>query len=168
MFYSNKEVNDHNNTKLNRLKTKQYEIELVGEYPRNYKPKITSHGTVDDTNMYQTLKIKVGARVMLVLNINPNDSLVTGSLGEILDVVLNSEGGVRCIVIKFDSKKAGVEQRRHPLAKKYRQENRTPIFRQKVRYHLGQSGKNKHAATATVFQFPIKLAFAVTGHKMQC
>ena len=24
-----------------------------------------------------------------------------------------------------------------------------------------------HAATATVFQFPIKLAFAITGHKMQ-
>ena len=39
------------------------------------------------------------------------------------------------------------------------------MFRQKIRYHLGSSGKNKHAAT--VFQFPFKLAFAVTGYKMQ-
>ena len=41
------------------------------------------------------------------------------------------------------------------------------MFRQKIRYHLGSSGKNKHAATATVFQFPVKLALAITGDKIQ-
>ena len=35
-----------------------------------------------------------------------------------------------------------------------------------MKYHLG-SGTKVHAATATVFQFPLKLAFGITGHKMQ-
>ena len=61
LFYTKKEVDEHNNQKLNRLKNQLYEVELVGAYPCNYKPKISSYGTVDDTNLYQVVKIKKGA-----------------------------------------------------------------------------------------------------------
>ena len=110
LFFTNREVHDHNCQNLNKLKTKLYEIELVGDYPANYKPTITAHGTVDDTNLAQTLKLKIGARVMVVLNINTSDSLVNGSLGVIIDIITGSENTVKCIVIKFDIEKAGEEQ----------------------------------------------------------
>ena len=163
------EVNDHNNRKLNMLKSKLHKIELVGDYPCNYKPSITSYGTVDDTNLSQTLQIKNGARIMVVLNVNTTDSLVNGSIGVIEDIVTEVDGKVKCVIIKFDSEKAGVEQRKQyaHIADRYEEENGTPIFRQKIKYHLNGSGKKTHAATATVFQFPIKLAFAITGHKIQ-
>ena len=112
---------------------------------------ITNHGTVDDTNLYQTLNIKIGARVMLVLNVNTTDSLVNGSIGIVLDIIKNNEGKVTCIIIKFDSDKSGAEQRRHPIAVKYKEENGTPIFRQKIKYHLGGAGKKKHAANNNSF-----------------
>ena len=32
---------------------------------------------------------------------------------------------------------------------------------------MSGSGNQVHAAKATVFQFPLELAFAITGHKMQ-
>ena len=66
-------------------------------------------------------------------------------------------------------KKAGADQRKQysHIADKYKEDNGTPIFRQKVRYHLTGAGKKVHAVTGTCFQFPLKLAFAITGHKMQ-
>ena len=70
---------------------------------------IFCYGTVDDTNLCEVLKIKVGARVMLVLNVDTADGLVNGSLGIISDIVTENNGNVKCIIVKFDSDKAGQE-----------------------------------------------------------
>ena len=106
---------------------------------------------------------------MVVLNVNTTDSLVNGSLGVIEDIITDSNGNVTCVIIRFDTEKAGEEQRRqYPhIAVKYQDENGTPLFKEKIKYHLGASGGKVHAAAATVLQFPIKLAFAITGHKIQ-
>ena len=119
------------------LKTRLYEIEVIGDYPTNYKPCITGHGTVDDTNLSQTLKIKIGARVMIVMNVNTSDSLVNGSLGVIIDIITDTEEKVKCIIIKFDSDKAGAEQRRKfaHISNKYKDQNGTPIFRKNIKYN---------------------------------
>ena len=79
------------------------------------------------------------------------------------------DGKIKSLIIKFDVEKAGGQQREAyaHIADKYKECNGTPIFRKKVKYHLNGSGKKVHAAKATVFQFPIKLAFALTGHKIQ-
>ena len=73
------------------------------------------------------------------------------------------------MIIQFDSEKVGIEQRRNhaSIADKYKDSNGTPIFRQRTRYFLTNCKGKAHAAQATVYQFPIKLAFAITGHKMQ-
>ena len=106
---------------------------------------------------------------MTVMNVSTSDSIVNGSMGIVDDIVTDTDGKVKYIIIRFDVKKAGTEQRKKyaQIADKYKTKNGTPIFRQKVRYHLKRSGKRVHAAKATVLQFPLKLAFAVTGHKMQ-
>ena len=105
---------------------------------------------------------------MTVLNVNTSDSLVNGSLGIVEDIVTDNDGKVRYMIIKFDVEKAGAKQREKyaHIADKYKQKNGTPIFRQKIRYHLNGSRKKTHAAKATVLQFPLKLAFVLTGHNM--
>ena len=65
-------------------------------------PTITKHGTVDETGLCNKLQIKIGARVMVVLNVDTLDSLVNGALGTVLDIICDSEGKVKCIVVKFD------------------------------------------------------------------
>ena len=169
LFYTNREVNDHNDKMISKLDGKLYEIELVGDYPKSYKPRISNFGTVDDTSLMQTLRVKIGARVMVVLNISISDSLVNGSLGTVIDIMNKDDGKVSCIVIKFDIEKAGIEQRKNysKIADKYKDSNGTPVFRHRVRYFLTTSKGKPHARQATVFQFPIKVAYAITGHKMQ-
>jgi exonuclease III len=170
LFFTNLEVKDHNIKKLNQLKTKLYKIKYMGDYPSTYKPQISKYGTVDDTNLCEVLQIKVGARVMVVMNVNTTDSLVNGMIGVVLDIITDDTNGkVKCIIVKFDSEKVGADQRKKHshIADKYKEDNGTPIFRQKVRYHLTGAGKKVHAITGTCFQFPLKLAFAITGHKMQ-
>ena len=49
LFFTNHEVNEHNIRMLSRLIGKLYSITLIGDYPKSYKPKISIHGTVDDT-----------------------------------------------------------------------------------------------------------------------
>ena len=111
-----------------------YSFELVGDYPQNYKPKITTYGTVDDTNLCEVLNIKVGARVMVIMNVDTMDSLANGSLGVILDVVTNNDGKMKYVVIKFDLQKSGLEQRqKNPqIANRYNEENETLIFWWKI------------------------------------
>ena len=167
LFYTRDEVKDHNNLKLNKLKGRLYTTKYIGDYPSSYTPTITKHGEVDETGLCNKLNIKIGARVMIVLNIDTLDSLVNGALGVVLDIISDSEGKVKCIVVKFDREKVGAEQRKKysEIADLYKEQNGTPIFKHKVTYHL--SGNKQHAIKGTIIQFPIKLAFAITGHKMQ-
>ena len=62
---------------------------------------------------------------MLVLNVNTLDSLVNGSLGVIEDIITESDGKVKSLVIKFDVEKAGAQQRdAYPnIANKYKESN---------------------------------------------
>jgi hypothetical protein len=85
-------VDDHNSQRLNKIKSPLHSIQLVGDYPKNYKPTISTYGTMDDINLCNVLKIKKGARVMIVLNIDTADSLVNGSMGIVLDIVTNPDG----------------------------------------------------------------------------
>ena len=73
------------------------------------------------------------------------------------------------MIVKFDFEKAGIEQRKSfaTISEKYKESNGTPIFRQKLRYFLNSANGKAHAIEATVLQFPLKVAFAITGHKMQ-
>ena len=59
---------------------------------------------------------------MVVMNNNTSDSLVNGSLGTILDVVTDTEGKVKYVIVKFDLEKSGAEQRRihSQISEKYK------------------------------------------------
>ena len=59
LFYTNKEVEGYNAQKLNAMKSKLYSINYMGDFPKGYRPKISNYGTVDETNLYQNLKLKI-------------------------------------------------------------------------------------------------------------
>ncbi len=174
LFFTNREVNDHNSKMLGNLKTPLVEIEAITRFPKNYHAKIDDHGTIDKTQLAKHLKLKKGARVMVVLNVNTSDSIVNGSLGTVLDILKEEKEGkewVKCVVVQFDQEKMGQQQRRsHPeISCQYPDGLGTPLFRQKLEYHLPltKSNAKAHAVKGLVIQFPLKLAFAITGHKMQ-
>ena len=72
-------------------------------------------------------------------------------------------------MLLFDSENCGQEHRSQYsyIAEKYKNQNGTPVFKAVLEYAItGRSGKT-HAAKAFVSNFPLKLAWASTAHKMQ-
>ena len=49
--------------------------------PRGYKPKINEEGEIDSTGFMEVLNLKVGARVMLINNVDTKDRLSNGTCG---------------------------------------------------------------------------------------
>ena len=124
-------------------------------------------GTIEDTAFLQTLKLKTGARCMLIHNINTNDGLTNGQQGTLIHVVSN-EKRVQYILIKFDDPKIGEQQKRkyRHLSKILKHPELVPIERYNFSYTLGDVSK-KHGARASLLQFPIRLSWALTAHKCQ-
>lgn len=172
VFYTNREVSGHNEMMLLSLGNPLFETMATYRSPPGYKPQIQKHGVVAQTPLQHKLQIKVGARIMLVVNVNTFDGLVNGAMGSVVDIVMypNYSKHVKCIIIAFDRPDVGKAQReKHPqYSEKYSSVNGTPIFIHDFRYYLPcYRKKSAHGATATVSQFPLRLAWAITCHKMQ-
>ena len=63
-----------------------------------------------DTQFLRTLRVKIGARVMLISNINVSDRLANGTMRKVLDISYNREN-VDCMIVSFDDERVGVQQR---------------------------------------------------------
>lgn len=163
VFYTNLEVQGHNAERLGFIKGKLYEVIATIRYVPGYKPFIKTHGTIEDTNFLKTLKVKVGARVVLISNIDVSDSLVNGATGTIVGIKSNNEK-VTCIVVAFDDPEAGEKQKQHPIAQEFIELNGCPTFQVKQEYTRRGKGKKSRGS---LVQFPLQLAWASTAHKLQ-
>ena len=105
---------------------------------------------------------------MLIWNINTADELVNGMMGNVVDFVRNADGQVTSIVVAFDFDSAGEMQReKYPhISLKYQHENGTPIFAIETAQLIGRK-KKLSTARAKIYQFPLRLSYACTAHKMQ-
>ena len=65
--------------------------------------------------------MKIGAKLMIIHNVNTSASLTNGQIGILVDVIKTKKGDVDKLVLQLNNKHAGQENRRkHPkLSSKY-------------------------------------------------
>uniref|UniRef100_A0A671TM37 ATP-dependent DNA helicase n=2 Tax=Sparus aurata TaxID=8175 RepID=A0A671TM37_SPAAU len=97
-----------------------------------------------------------GVRVMLIRNLDVEDGLVNGTFGTISNIVIREPGGVKMIGLLLDNPTAGQRFRKKILGPS---DNSVYIERSE------ENLSNKKGVVRR--QFPMKLAFACTAHKVQ-
>ena len=159
----------YNQEHLDSIPTEEIILKAVHYHAtqKNYKPFIEKkEGAIGTTSFLNEIRIKLGAKVMLIHNIDTVDGLTNGQLGELIDIVTTADGKVDKLIIKLQKHDAGIANRRkYPgIAMKYK--GAIVVERVSINYSLRKKGGNV-GSTATLVQFPIKLAFAITAHKIQ-
>ena len=174
-FGTNFEMDEVNMARVNNLPGTLVQSRAKIECPKSYKPPITDHGTIDNTKFKKNLKLKVGARVMLIHNVSLSDKMVNGVIGNLIDIVYHTskdgeKTSIRAFIVKFDDPQVGEEIRTNyqHLSNSVRNEGGVPIFLAQFTYNIpGRNPKSKHGAKCIITQFPLRLAFAFTAHKLQ-
>ena len=176
MFHENKDVKSHNDTMLNKLDAELVVIQAVINVNKKTGRKLTKSdinkkkGTIGTTEFLEFLEVRVGVRCIFVFNVDIMDGLVNGQCGTVIGIEKERNGQVQYIVVKFDDESCGKRQRhefRNKLSQKYLEQNGTPIFRHELEFNLATRGGWTSSSTATLNQFPLRLGYAQTGHKMQ-
>ncbi|XP_072016759.1 ATP-dependent DNA helicase PIF1-like [Amphiura filiformis] len=158
----------HNETKLASLNTETFTIkaeDVDQKGGRVIKVHETPHDTSrrkDDTSLVPYLKLAVGARTMLIANIDVPDGLCNGVSGTIKGIEFgNSKNMPQAIYVRFDSDKIGRKARSSQvIPPEY--VSCVAIMPRKETFQL--KGRN---FSTTREQIPLKLAWAVTVHKVQ-
>ena len=164
-----KGVTEHNKKCLNNLQGILYESKAINftAAKKNFKPLLTDFGTISDTQFVDILNLKIGARVMLIFNVDVSDLLCNGAMGNLVGVENFKDGSLDKVIVKFDNSKAGKESRKnHPnYAKKYPEG--TVIKKMEYEYMLSRKANTVIGSSAKLIQYPLILAYAVTVHKIQ-
>ena len=62
---------------------------------KNFKPKVDEKdGTIGSTSFQQRIFLKIGAKIMIIHNIDTIDSLTNGQIGTLEDTIKSEEGNV--------------------------------------------------------------------------
>ena len=103
---------------------------------------------------------------MLIHNIDTEDLLTNGQRGELVDVLASNDGKPDKLEVKLLDKKAGKENKnKHSkLLQKY--EGCIIIKKVTIQYAIRKKGGSV-GSCAKVCQFPIRVAYATTSHKIQ-
>ena len=167
LFFRNVDVNKHNDAKIATLNTKKYTVQAEDvdqSGGRIVKVNTTPHKTSrnDNTSLAPSLQLAVGARTMLIANVDVSDGLCNGVSGIIKGIEFRNSTNMPSVVyVKFDSDRIGVKARSAQFIAP-QHSGCTPITPRKEVFKL--KGKTY---TTTRQQMPLKLAWAVTIHKVQ-
>ena len=130
IFSTNEEVRRYNQQRFNLLDSVRYDFESIDTLYQNTN--ILSYCKVEEK-----ISLKVGARVMLLVNLNFETGLINGSCGTVIEI--NNDD----IFIRFDN---GINE-----------------HIQRYEFEFYKNDK----LIATRKQFPLSLAYAITTHKSQ-
>ena len=171
------DVGKMNDKYLRKLPGDYIRIYAVNHHPtmKDYDPKPDKKdGAIGKTAFLAVLTLKIGAKVMVVHNVDVPDMITNGQLGILRDVIRIGEGkhpkNIQVLVVELKDKKAGRanQEKNRELAKMY------PgcVFIERVSWQYSltsrKTGKNRNVgATATVIQFPLRVAHGITAHKIQ-
>ena len=157
IYGTNAKVNSRNNAKLKEIPGALIEIKAQNQSRTIKKFSRNNSGCIMNTPFQAVLKLKINAEVVLVHNICTLDGLTNGARGVL--VAIEKDGNtVKRMLVKFHNPEHGKGQREKNPS--YRYPDATYIDPVLWPYFIG-------GATATVFQFPLKGAAAITSHKIQ-
>ena len=168
LFGTNKKVNQMNDRRLKALGGEAKIIKAICLHKtiKNFKPPVNNSGNINNTPLQQELRIKIGAKVMLTYNVDTSDGLTNGARGELIGIEESKKGDISKLIIRFEMESHGRDKRRQNPSIEKRYPGGTPIERVNFSFSISKSRKSV-INTANVIQFPVKLAFACTGHKIQ-
>ena len=145
-------------------------ITFTANHQKGAAKNVTNHGTIDQTQFEDKLELKIGAKVMMVHNVDIADGLVNGVTGTAINfsfITVNGKKQVQAVIVKFDDDEIGKQCRKehstfHPDVKN---RNGVPIFRTKFAYQSEkQRSQRKTGKDQWLQQYPLKLAYASTGN----
>ena len=90
---------DHNMKQLETLSSRLQIMKAIT--PRGYKPHINNEGEIDTTGFLQILSLKVGARVMLISNVDTKDRLSNGTCGYVRGFVWSKSEHPEIMKVRF-------------------------------------------------------------------
>lgn len=161
VFSTNEEVNTFNLSMLRRSCENLLEIDAQDFKKDKTSGKLTLRNKhvrrSKSDGLPSSLLLSVNARVMLTRNCNVEDGLVNGVMGHICQFVFveNDERIVKAIGVVFDNMEVGKKS-----GQKTR--NGNMVFIERVQEEM----KDK-VTTVVRHQFPIRLSWACTAHKVQ-
>ena len=168
LFGKNKPVDEMNEKRLLKIKGEEYVVEAKCFYAtmKDFKPPVSKTGTICNTPFQAKLRLKISAKVMITYNVDTADGLTNGSRGELIGVIKNAQNEVNKLIIKLENASHGQMNRElnQEISKKY--PGCTLIEKVSFGFSLSKSNRG-NIASARVIQFPVKLAFAATAHKIQ-
>ena len=167
VFGENQYCKQHNDAYVESLDGEMYSFKALYPKGESFLQKTVSKktGRVRGKSFLDELRLKVGAKAIIIHNVDTSDHLSNGTCGYIAG--FEWSGGKKAeitkILVQCDDPRAGAKERaRHPKHPKY--PDATPISRETVEFKIGNAD---HAWRATLIQFPIDLASALTCHKVQ-
>ena len=104
---------------------------VVHPTQKNFKPKISDEGVINESPFMDILTIKLHARVMLTYNTDTSDSLTNGATGQVIGVE-EVNGQIQSIFVKFDDEVVGqktIEKLNPFLRRKHPQSVPIKIFK---------------------------------------
>lgn len=164
IYPTNKQVNEHNLKQLFKSCPEHFEIDAqdFGHNNKTGKLELKSghHAKSFNTCLEETLFLGDGARVMLCKNVDVMDGLVNGVCGTVTNVVFPSNDNKfpQTVYVKFDDIQVGAQRRK------------CSGYASAV--EIGSVGikpeeERVNSKGALRRQFPLKLAWACTVHKVQ-
>ena len=154
---------------LNSLPGEEIEMDAKHYHPtqKKYKPFIDKkEDSIGTTAFLDKLRLKIGVKIIVIHNIDTSDGLTNGQLGVLVNIIKSKDGIVEKLIVKLQRKEIGVRNRRKHQGLLYKYPESVIIERVSVNYAIRKRG-GAVGSTATLVQFPVKLAHAITAHKIQ-
>ena len=147
---------------------KSFDAIIISETQKSINPILDSSNAIRNTPLQKNLKLKIGAKIMLTYNVDTIDCLTNGAFGEVIGFQYGKGNDISKVIVHFFDENCGKEKRKRNgnLENLYPGMFATPIERIEFPYSFSRKS-NCGAKNAKVIQFPIRLAFAATAHKVQ-
>ena len=167
VFGENKYCKKHNDAYVEKIEGEMHTFPAF--YPKGQKflkeTVCSKTGRVRNTSFLDELRLKTGAKVIIIHNVDTPDHLSNGTCGYVAG--FEWTGGktpeISKILVQCDDPRAGAKERaRHSKHPKY--PDATPIGRETFEFKIG---RDNHAWKAKLIQFPIDIGSALTCHKVQ-